>query len=47
LTRPLFDTNGFVRNLERAFQAMWSDHEAGVKPKIIDIQKDKAAEPVV
>ena len=47
LTRPLFDTNGFVRNLERAFQAIWSDHEAGGKPKIIDIQKDKAAEPVV
>jgi len=39
LTRPLFDTDGFARNLERAFQAMWSDHEAGGNPKMIDLQQ--------
>jgi protein O-GlcNAc transferase len=36
-TAPLFDTPRFVRNLERAFKAAWAIHEAGEKPRAIDL----------
>ena len=29
----LFDTEGRVRELERAFEAMWQRHEAGLPPE--------------
>ena len=29
----LFDTEGRVRELERAFEAMWQQHEAGLPPE--------------
>lgn len=40
LTHPLFDTPRFVRNLERAYLAMWARHEAGEKPDTIAISED-------
>jgi len=36
-TCPLFDTPRFVRNLEQGFRAVWALHEAGEKPRAIDI----------
>ncbi len=43
---PLFDTVGFVRSLEQAFEAIWAAHTAGRTPKALYIQKDSAA-PVI
>ena len=34
---PLFDTPRFVRNLERGYRAVWAIHEAGEKPRAVDI----------
>lgn len=35
LTEPLFDTEGFVKNLERAYLAMWDRHRRGERPEAI------------
>ena len=34
---PLFDTPRFVRNLERGYRAVWAIHEAGEKPRAVDV----------
>ena len=36
-TAPLFDTPRFVRNLEAAYEAMWSIHVARGAPRLIEI----------
>jgi predicted O-linked N-acetylglucosamine transferase (SPINDLY family)/glycosyltransferase involved in cell wall biosynthesis len=36
-TAPLFDTPRFVRNLENAYEAMWSMHRAGGAPRLIEL----------
>lgn len=36
-TAPLFDTPRFVRNLERAYRAMWQHHESGAPPQALDV----------
>ncbi|CAO3459838.1 O-linked N-acetylglucosamine transferase, SPINDLY family protein [Azospirillum largimobile] len=33
MTAPLFDSHRFTRNLERAYQVMWSLHKAGKPPQ--------------
>ncbi len=38
-TWPLFDTPRFVRNLERAYRAMWGLHAAGKPPQPITIRE--------
>jgi protein O-GlcNAc transferase len=37
LSRPLFDTTRFARNLEAAYEAIWAHHGAGRAPAHIDI----------
>jgi predicted O-linked N-acetylglucosamine transferase (SPINDLY family) len=37
LTTPLFDTEGFTRDLERAFAAMCARHRLGLPPEDIDL----------
>jgi len=39
-TMPLFDTARFARDLERAFEAMWARHAAGLPPDHIAIGAD-------
>jgi predicted O-linked N-acetylglucosamine transferase (SPINDLY family) len=36
-TAPFFDTGRFVRNLERAYEAMWARHRRGEPPATIEI----------
>jgi predicted O-linked N-acetylglucosamine transferase (SPINDLY family) len=38
-TWPLFDTPRLVRNLERAYQAMWAVHAAGRPPEPIEVSE--------
>lgn len=38
-TCPLFDVPRFVRNLERAYQAMWENHTAGRPPRPIVVNE--------
>jgi predicted O-linked N-acetylglucosamine transferase (SPINDLY family) len=33
---PLFDTQGFTRDLERLYQRIWADHEGGVRVPITE-----------
>ena len=33
LTKPLFDTERYVKHLESAYQTMWHKHEAGLPPE--------------
>jgi len=40
LTKPLFDTPDFVRNLENAFKSMWEIFLAGEKPRGMEIMAD-------
>lgn len=40
LTCPLFDTERYVRGLERAYQAMWKTHRAGEAPHPINIPRE-------
>ena len=35
---PLFDTQVFVKNLEKAYMAMWQNYLDGKKPKILEIK---------
>jgi protein O-GlcNAc transferase len=37
LTTPLFDTERFARNIERAYQEMWRLYQAGEAPREIDL----------
>jgi predicted O-linked N-acetylglucosamine transferase (SPINDLY family) len=37
LTTPLFDTHGFTRDLERAFEAIYERHRLGLPPESIDL----------
>ncbi len=37
LSKPLFDTEGQVRNLEAAYQTMWQRHEAGLSPETFQV----------
>ncbi|MSP89971.1 MAG: hypothetical protein EXQ92_14350 [Alphaproteobacteria bacterium] len=36
-TAPLFDVPGFVRDLERTYEAMWARHKAGLPPAPIEL----------
>ncbi len=36
-TAPLFDTNGFVRDLERAYEMMWAEACAGRKTRRLEV----------
>lgn len=38
LTCPLFDTEGWVRNLERVFFQMWDIHLEGKGPRTFEVQ---------
>lgn len=38
MTEPLFDTERWVRNLERGIERMWSIHESGSPPQHIKIE---------
>ncbi len=38
-TAPLFDTARFVRNLERAYHAMWANYETGAGPGTITVSE--------
>jgi predicted O-linked N-acetylglucosamine transferase (SPINDLY family) len=40
-TAPLFDTDRFARNLERAYAEMWRIHRAGGPPRLIQIEDDE------
>jgi predicted O-linked N-acetylglucosamine transferase (SPINDLY family) len=37
---PLFDTPRFVRNLERAYLAMWARHERGLEPEMLVVEEE-------
>ena len=37
---PLFDGQGFVQGLEQAYREMWTIHQAGEKPRPIDLSVD-------
>ncbi|MGH6927935.1 MAG: tetratricopeptide repeat protein, partial [Dongiaceae bacterium] len=39
----LFDTRRFVRNLERAYRAIWDDYRAGVPPRQLFVTEETAA----
>jgi tetratricopeptide (TPR) repeat protein len=41
---PLFDTDRFLRNLERAYRAIWRRHAAGKPPAAIRVTEPPAAE---
>ncbi len=41
LTKPLFDTQGFARNLEKAYKEMWKIFLAGEKPRQIEVRSGK------
>jgi protein O-GlcNAc transferase len=43
-TSPLFDTDRFLRNLERAYRALWRRHLAGKPPAAIRIVEPPTAE---
>lgn len=50
LTAPLFDTERWVRNLERGLDLMWMRHEQGLPPSLIevaDIRDGARMEPIV
>jgi predicted O-linked N-acetylglucosamine transferase (SPINDLY family) len=38
-TCALFDTARFVRNLERAYRAIWADYQAGIPPRQILVEE--------
>ena len=38
-TAPLFDTPRFVRNLEKAYLAMWERHASGLPPVAFEVQE--------
>ncbi len=38
LEKPLFDTQGFVKNLEKAYSKMWAFHSNGMKPKFLHVK---------
>jgi predicted O-linked N-acetylglucosamine transferase (SPINDLY family) len=38
-TMPLFDTPRYVRNLEKAYEAMWKTHSSGKSPEPIDVKE--------
>jgi predicted O-linked N-acetylglucosamine transferase (SPINDLY family) len=40
LTKPLFDTPRFVRNLEKAYKEMWEIFLAGERPRQIEVVED-------
>ncbi|MDZ4736961.1 MAG: tetratricopeptide repeat protein [Rhodospirillaceae bacterium] len=40
ITQPLFQTHRFVRNLERAYRAMWQRHATGQVPATLTIAPD-------
>jgi len=42
LNTPLFDTEGRVRQLEKAYQEMWRRYQAGLAPESFDV----VAQPV-
>ncbi|MBF0128081.1 MAG: hypothetical protein HQM02_12840, partial [Magnetococcales bacterium] len=35
MTCPLFDTEGFTRDLERLYERMWQDHASGRREMIV------------
>jgi len=37
LEKPLFDTQGFVKNLEKAYEEMWKRHVSGKKTEMIRV----------
>jgi len=39
-TTPLFDFKRYVRDLERAYGAIWKRHQDGKPPALIDLKKD-------
>jgi predicted O-linked N-acetylglucosamine transferase (SPINDLY family) len=39
-TTPLFDFKRYVRDLERAYGAIWQRHQDGLSPALIDLKKD-------
>jgi predicted O-linked N-acetylglucosamine transferase (SPINDLY family) len=39
-TTPLFDFKRYVRDLERAYEAIWQRHQDGMPPALIDLKKD-------
>lgn len=47
LTQPLFDTSGFVRNLEKAYKKMWEIYASGQAPQQIKIEDVSFTEPRV
>jgi predicted O-linked N-acetylglucosamine transferase (SPINDLY family) len=38
-TCALFDTGRYVRNLERAYRAIWNDYQAGIPPRQIFVEE--------
>ena len=44
-TMPLFDTPRLVRNLERAYQAMWDVHASGRPPRPITVREEGGTDP--
>lgn len=42
-SKPLFDTERFARNLERAYQEMWRRHAAGEAPSSITVNEPEGA----
>lgn len=41
LTEPLFDTPGFVKDIEAAYEAMWRIRQSGEAPRRIDLATEK------
>jgi protein O-GlcNAc transferase len=35
LTTPLFDTQGFARDLERLYWEIWRQHQAGIRKPVV------------
>jgi predicted O-linked N-acetylglucosamine transferase (SPINDLY family) len=40
ITQPLFQTHRFVRDLERAYRAMWQRHATGLAPVTLTIGRE-------
>jgi hypothetical protein len=46
LSKPLFDTPRFVRNLERAYKEMWNIFLSGQKPRAIRVAEIQPLRPM-
>ena len=44
---PLFDSERFTRDLESAYERMWTRHQAGLPPDIVRVEPAQATSPTL